>query len=317
MLYAARRLRPQDRCSPRGGPGAAAGRWRSSTCSPRPITVALRRADEMGDAITARGGAGQISAAPSRPERADWVALSIVLAVCGAGCRRRCRLTVLANDLALRRGVRRGLGVGQVRRTSRRPRNISSKYGLSASISGGESGAARRGDARAVEHREERADVDAARRPVRRSTPAGPASTAGMAAPLAPRYSLPRVLPIQASTCRTASGCVVAELPAAAMPLVTLTRPVGSGRQHGHAPPERRLVGDRGQVVGAGLEQRHPALQELVAGEVAVVVGVRRGRCDVVVVDQTAPGSRTPAADCGLSNANRSPSENTPPAEPM
>ena len=46
------------------------------------ITVALRRADEMGDAITARGGAGQISAAPSRPKRADWVALSIVVLVC-------------------------------------------------------------------------------------------------------------------------------------------------------------------------------------------------------------------------------------------
>ena len=46
------------------------------------ITVALRRADEMGDAITARGGAGQISAAPSRPKARDWVALSIVAAVC-------------------------------------------------------------------------------------------------------------------------------------------------------------------------------------------------------------------------------------------
>jgi energy-coupling factor transport system ATP-binding protein len=45
------------------------------------ITVTLRRADEMGDAITARGGTGQISAAPSRPKRADWVALSIVSAV--------------------------------------------------------------------------------------------------------------------------------------------------------------------------------------------------------------------------------------------
>jgi energy-coupling factor transport system permease protein len=46
--------------------------------------VTLRRADEMGDAITARGGTGQISAAPSRPKQADWVALSIVSAVCGA-----------------------------------------------------------------------------------------------------------------------------------------------------------------------------------------------------------------------------------------
>jgi energy-coupling factor transporter transmembrane protein EcfT len=48
------------------------------------IAVTLRRADEMGDAITARGGIGQISAAPSRPKRADWVALSIASAVCGA-----------------------------------------------------------------------------------------------------------------------------------------------------------------------------------------------------------------------------------------
>jgi energy-coupling factor transport system permease protein len=48
------------------------------------ITVALRRADEMGDAITARGGTGQISAAPSRPKLADWVALSIASMVCAA-----------------------------------------------------------------------------------------------------------------------------------------------------------------------------------------------------------------------------------------
>ena len=46
------------------------------------VTVALRRADEMGDAITARGGTGQISAAPSRPRRADWVALAIVATLC-------------------------------------------------------------------------------------------------------------------------------------------------------------------------------------------------------------------------------------------
>jgi len=46
------------------------------------VTVALRRADEMGDAITARGGTGQIAAAPSRPRRPDWVALAICLALC-------------------------------------------------------------------------------------------------------------------------------------------------------------------------------------------------------------------------------------------
>jgi energy-coupling factor transporter transmembrane protein EcfT len=48
------------------------------------LTVTLRRADEMGDAITARGGTGQISAAPSRPKLADWLALSITVAVCVA-----------------------------------------------------------------------------------------------------------------------------------------------------------------------------------------------------------------------------------------
>ena len=46
------------------------------------ITAALRRADEMGDAITARGGPGQISAVPSRPKQRDWVTLSIVFVVC-------------------------------------------------------------------------------------------------------------------------------------------------------------------------------------------------------------------------------------------
>ena len=49
------------------------------------IIVTLRRADEMGDAITARGGTGQIAAAPSGPRRADWVALAITAVVCAAG----------------------------------------------------------------------------------------------------------------------------------------------------------------------------------------------------------------------------------------
>jgi energy-coupling factor transport system ATP-binding protein len=48
------------------------------------ITVTLRRADEMGDAITARGGAGQISAGPSRPKGADWFVLSITFLLCAA-----------------------------------------------------------------------------------------------------------------------------------------------------------------------------------------------------------------------------------------
>jgi energy-coupling factor transport system ATP-binding protein len=83
VLYAARRLRPKQTQPTRRA------HLRQLTADVidlivAVITVTLRRADEMGDAITARGGTGQISAAPSRPKRADWVALSIVSAVCAA-----------------------------------------------------------------------------------------------------------------------------------------------------------------------------------------------------------------------------------------
>jgi energy-coupling factor transport system ATP-binding protein len=83
VLYAARRLRPKTK------PPSRMARLRQLAADVidlivAVITVTLRRADEMGDAITARGGAGQISAAPSQPKRADWIALSIVSAVCAA-----------------------------------------------------------------------------------------------------------------------------------------------------------------------------------------------------------------------------------------
>lgn len=82
ILYAARRLRPREVAATRR---ARRRRWAVEVIDmfAAAITVALRRADEMGDAITARGGAGQISAAPSGPKRADWIALAIVFAVCG------------------------------------------------------------------------------------------------------------------------------------------------------------------------------------------------------------------------------------------
>lgn len=83
VLYAARRLRPKQVPQTRR---ARRRRWASEVIDllAATITVALRRADEMGDAITARGGTGQISAAPFGPKWADWVALSIVTVVCGA-----------------------------------------------------------------------------------------------------------------------------------------------------------------------------------------------------------------------------------------
>jgi energy-coupling factor transport system permease protein len=77
-LFAARRIRPR----------AIATTWRERNrrwsvelvdLMATAMTVSLRRADEMGDAITARGGAGQISALPSRPTSADAVALALVV----------------------------------------------------------------------------------------------------------------------------------------------------------------------------------------------------------------------------------------------
>jgi energy-coupling factor transporter transmembrane protein EcfT len=83
VLYAARRLRPKEI------PPTRRARVRQLAADlidliVAVITVTLRRADEMGDAITARGGTGQISAVSSRPKRADWITLLIVSAVCAA-----------------------------------------------------------------------------------------------------------------------------------------------------------------------------------------------------------------------------------------
>jgi energy-coupling factor transport system permease protein len=80
VLYAARRLRPKQ--VPRSR-RARRRRWAIEVIDllAAAITVALRRADEMGDAITARGGTGQISAVPARARWPDLVALSIVIAV--------------------------------------------------------------------------------------------------------------------------------------------------------------------------------------------------------------------------------------------
>ncbi|MCF6388970.1 energy-coupling factor transporter transmembrane protein EcfT [Mycobacterium sp. MBM] len=83
VLYAARRLRPRLRAQTRR---ERRRQWISEVIDllAAAVTVALRRADEMGDAITARGGAGQIAAAPARPGVADYVTLALVTVVCGA-----------------------------------------------------------------------------------------------------------------------------------------------------------------------------------------------------------------------------------------
>ncbi len=83
VLFAARKLRPRE--------PVANGRDRRRRLAMEiidllaaAVTVALRRADEMGDAITARGGAGQISALPSRPTWLDAAAGAVVALLCGA-----------------------------------------------------------------------------------------------------------------------------------------------------------------------------------------------------------------------------------------
>lgn len=82
VLYAARRLRPK-----RMPPSRKARRQRHARelidLLAAAITVTLRRADEMGDAITARGGTGQLSAHPGRPKLADWVMLAITAMASG------------------------------------------------------------------------------------------------------------------------------------------------------------------------------------------------------------------------------------------
>jgi energy-coupling factor transport system permease protein len=83
VLYAARRLRPKPVASTRRGRRKRRALELIDLITAA-ITVTLRRADEMGDAITARGGTGQISAAPARPQLADWLALSITVAMCMA-----------------------------------------------------------------------------------------------------------------------------------------------------------------------------------------------------------------------------------------
>ena len=79
VLFAARRLRPREHVE-----GGRARQWGVEIVDllAAAITVALRRADEMGDAITARGGTGQISALPAGPKLRDTIAMVVALVLC-------------------------------------------------------------------------------------------------------------------------------------------------------------------------------------------------------------------------------------------
>lgn len=97
VLYAARKLRPRPVLTSRR---AKRRRWALEMVDllAAAITVALRRGDEMGDAIAARGGTGQISAAPSGPKTRDWVTFAVVVAISAVAL--ALELTVLGTSAA-------------------------------------------------------------------------------------------------------------------------------------------------------------------------------------------------------------------------
>ncbi|NNH71730.1 energy-coupling factor transporter transmembrane protein EcfT [Nocardia uniformis] len=75
ILRAARKLRPRDGMLSRAAENPLADILTAA------LAVSTRRAGELGEAITARGGTGELAAYPSNPGRRDIFALAIVAAV--------------------------------------------------------------------------------------------------------------------------------------------------------------------------------------------------------------------------------------------
>ncbi len=80
VLLAARRLRPPKPRKDR----LTAAFDEAADLLVATLAVTLRRAGEMGEAITARGGTGTITASDRRPEWRDATAIGVVAAVCVA-----------------------------------------------------------------------------------------------------------------------------------------------------------------------------------------------------------------------------------------
>ncbi|MET8652027.1 energy-coupling factor transporter transmembrane protein EcfT [Nocardia aurea] len=76
VLRAARRLRPKDTLIDRAADNPLIDILTAA------MAVATRRATELGEAITARGGTGMLTAHPSSPTRRDAFALGLVVLVC-------------------------------------------------------------------------------------------------------------------------------------------------------------------------------------------------------------------------------------------
>jgi energy-coupling factor transport system permease protein len=75
LLAAARRLQPPQ-------PDKPSRRAEIIELCTAAMVVSLRRATEMGDAITARGGIGRLCAHPARPGWRDGLAVVVVAAIC-------------------------------------------------------------------------------------------------------------------------------------------------------------------------------------------------------------------------------------------
>ncbi|WP_019931360.1 energy-coupling factor transporter transmembrane protein EcfT [Nocardia sp. BMG111209] len=78
ILRAARRLRPRENLLQRATDNPLIDILTAA------MAVSTRRAGELGEAITARGGTGQLTARPNAPGRADVIALAMVAAACVA-----------------------------------------------------------------------------------------------------------------------------------------------------------------------------------------------------------------------------------------
>ncbi|MEC3913472.1 energy-coupling factor transporter transmembrane component T family protein [Nocardia sp. CDC160] len=79
ILRAARKLRPKDSLLHRAAENPLVDILTAS------MAVSTRRAGELGEAITTRGGTGELTARPGAPGRADAVALLVVALMCGLG----------------------------------------------------------------------------------------------------------------------------------------------------------------------------------------------------------------------------------------
>ncbi|MVU79131.1 energy-coupling factor transporter transmembrane protein EcfT [Nocardia sp. ET3-3] len=79
ILRAARKLRPKDSLVHRASENPLVDILTAS------MAVSTRRAGELGEAITTRGGTGELTARPGSPGRADVVALLVVAFVCALG----------------------------------------------------------------------------------------------------------------------------------------------------------------------------------------------------------------------------------------